>query len=293
LTISLPQDWNFNAAKGKILATGPNGGLGFIFNAYAGNPMPIMHNATIMQGVIASRYLMPAQTLPFVMHGYGHHNAVVLSSTPDQNTMAQCRAQLRGGSCDAADMVATWTSKGGVDCVGGFKVMNIRPGVTGQWSSIVAGIWGPRKELSRYLSMLERVANSFSISDQYARNYILSGLANLKALEAQTSAEIRSLNYTREDLQRAWEQRQARHDYMESKWDDYRRGNSYWVSDLEGGKVYATDTWGTKDTVTGDYYEGKAYNYTYFEGQNPRYPSEDMREVSSWEVEHGLAPPPR
>ena len=205
---------------------------------------------------------------------------------------SQCRAQLRGG-CDAADMIATWISKGGIDCAGGFKVLNVRPVVTGQWSSIVADIWAPRKELSRYMPMLEQVVNSFSISDQYARAYIAAGLTHLRELERHTAAEIRSLNYAREDLQRAWEQRQARHDYMESQWGDYRRGNSYWVSDLEGGKIYKTDTWSTLDTETGDYWEGKASNYTYFEGRNPRYPSEDMREVSSWEVEHGLAPPPR
>lgn len=42
---------------------------------------------------------------------------------------------------------------------------------------------------------------------------------------------------------------------MDSRWDDYRRGDSYWVSDLEGGKVYHTGTWGTKGTRTGDHYE--------------------------------------
>lgn len=78
---------------------------------------------------------------------------------------------------------------------------------------------------------------------------------------------------------------------MDSKWDDYRRGNSYWVSELEGGKVYATDPSGTKDTVTGGYYEGKAYDWTNFGGQNPLHPSESMREIGSYELEHGGPPP--
>ena len=134
------------------------------------------------------------------------------------------------------------------------------------------------------------MAASFGINDQYARGYIQAGLANLRRLQEQTAAEIRSLNQTREDNQKAWEERQERKDYMDSKWDDYRRGQSYWVSDLEGGKVYATDNWGTKDTATGDYYEGRGYNWTNFEGQNPRYPSENMRGVSSWELEHGKPP---
>jgi hypothetical protein len=71
---------------------------------------------------------------------------------------------------------------------------------------------------------------------------------------------------------------------MDSKWDDYRRGNSYWVSELEGGKVYQTDSGGTQDTGTGQYYEGKPYNWVNFEGQNPRHPSETMREVTSDEL---------
>jgi hypothetical protein len=50
---------------------------------------------------------------------------------------------------------------------------------------------------------------------------------------------------------------------------------------LEGGKVYQTDPWGTRDQTTGDRYEGAPYNYLHFEGQNPAHPSEQMREISS------------
>ena len=78
---------------------------------------------------------------------------------------------------------------------------------------------------------------------------------------------------------------------MDSKWDDYRRGDSYWVSDLEGGKVYHSDPYGTRDTQTGDYYEGGGFTYTNFEGQNPNHASEGMREISSYELEHGAPPP--
>jgi hypothetical protein len=77
---------------------------------------------------------------------------------------------------------------------------------------------------------------------------------------------------------------------MDSKWDDYRRGNSYWVSDIEGGKIYRSDSSGTKDMATGDYYEGSGYSSMNFEGQNPQHPSEDMHELSSYEVEHGGTP---
>jgi hypothetical protein len=61
---------------------------------------------------------------------------------------------------------------------------------------------------------------------------------------------------------------------------------------MEGGKVYATDTWGTQDTRTGDYYEGRDYGYVNFEGQNPRHRPETMREVSSYEVQQMMGGKP-
>lgn len=287
LAMKTPSDWNFHAGGGRVITGSAGGGMGFIFTAFSGNPM--LPRATMQQGVIGSTYRQPAQVLPLILTGFGHRNPVILSATADRATSTQCSGQVRN-RCEAADLVARWTSSGGVDCVGAFKVVNLMPGIIGQWTSIVAGIWGPAKDFYRYYPALEQVASSFSINDQYARAYIQAGLANLRRLQEQTAASVRSLNQAREDNQAAWEARQARKDYMDSKWDDYRRGQSYWVSDLEGGKVYKTDSWGTQDSVTGDYYEGKGFNWTNFEGQNPRYSSENMREISSYELEHGGPP---
>ena len=239
--------------------------------------------------MIGTSYQSPSQTLSYVLKGFGHRNIVIKSSTPDQATMKQCLATIRGG-CDAADLVTEWTSKEGAECVGAFKVINNHPGAMGVWSTTFSGIWGPRKDIDRYSPTLKQVDDSFAINGQFAHNYIAAGLENLHHEQAKTARAIADLNYTRQDMQRAWEDRQARKDYMDSKWDDYRRGDSYWVSDLEGGKVYHTDNWGTKDIQIGDYYEGKNYNWTNFEGQNPRYPSEDMHEISSYELEHGSVP---
>ena len=286
LRVRVPQDWAFLAAKGMVVSGEP--GAGFIFTAFAGNPM--LPGATVAQGVIGQSYLSPAETLPVVLLGFGHLAPVVTWSKRDAETAAQFRATL-GRGAEAADLVAAWTSKEGLKCVGAFKVVNGVPAVMGQWSSLVAGIWAPQKEFARYYPVLEEVADSYTVNDQYARHYIQAGLANLRRLQQQTAEAMQSLRYAREDQQRAWEDRQARKDYLDSKWDDYRRGNSYWVSDLEGGKVYHSDAQGTRDTQTGDYYEGRGFTYTNFEGQNPRHSSEGMREISSYELEHGTPPP--
>ena len=285
LRMRVPQDWAFLAGKGMVVTGEP--GAGFIFTAFAGNPM--LPQATVAQGVIGRNYLSPATTLPVVLQGFGHRSPAVVWSAPDPATAAQYRASLRRNA-EAADLVATWTSKEGLPCIGGFKVVNAVPAVMGQWTSLVAGIWAPKAELARYVPVLEQVAGSFGVNDAYARGYIQAGLANLRRLQAKTAEAMQDLRYAREDMQRAWEERQARKDYMDSKWDDYRRGDSYWVSDLEGGKVYHTDPSGTRDTQTGDYYEGGGFTWTEFQGQNPRHPSEGMREISSYELEHGAPP---
>ncbi len=285
LAMKVPEGWAFLAAGGKVVAGEP--GAGFIFTAFAGNPA--LPRATVLQGVLGTTYRSPSQTLPLVLTGFGHRGPAILEAAPNQEAMRQCPAYT-GRSCAAEDLLARWTSKEGIDTVGAFTVVNTQPGVMGQWSSIVAGIWGPRKEFLRWLPLLEQVAGSFSIDDRYAKQYIQAGLANLARLQRKTAEAIQSLNYARQDMQKAWEDRQARKDYVDSKWDDYRRGNSYWVSDLEGGKVYATETSGTRDTTTGDYYGGSGYGWTNFTGQNPRHPSESMREVSSWELDHGAPP---
>lgn len=283
LSMQVPEDWTFLGAGGKVVAFAQGGGMGFIFTSFTGNPM--LRGATIAQGVIATQYQPPPRALATILEGLGHRNVRIRSAQPDRATNQQFAATMRR-QCDAQDIAVAWTSNGGAECLGSFKMINSLPSVMGQWFSIMAGTWGPGQDLYRYLPTLERVAASFSINDQYARQYIQAGLENLRRLQQQTQAAMQDLNRAREQNQADWEARQARKDFMDSKWDDYRRGNSYWVSDLEGGKVYHTDNWGTRDTVTGDYWEGKGYNWVNFEGQNPNYPSENMREVSSYELQH-------
>jgi len=287
LRLKVPEEWTFLAVRGTVLAGAPGGGAGFIFTTFSGNP--VLRGASVLQGVIGQPYLPPGRTLPVVLQGFGHRDINLLADAPDPAAAAQYRAAV-GRPAEASDLVATWTSKGGSDCLGGFKVINAVPVVMGQWSCIVAGVWGPRRDFGRHLPLLEQVAASYEVNDAYARRYIQDGLANLRRLQAETSRKLQELAYARADQQKAWEDRQARKDYMDSKWDDYRRGNSYWVSDLEGGKVYQTDPHGTRDTATGDYYEGGGYTWTQFEGRNPRHASETMREVSSYELEHGVPP---
>jgi len=289
LTLSIPSDWNFQRQGGRAIAVAPGGGAGFIFTTFEVLP-PRNYGVPVAPNVILSAYSPPAHFINKIFEKFGNHDIRVLHADPDVQTAAQCLQQI-GRRCEAADIQISWVSPKGASCLGSFKVMNALPSIMGQWFSIVAGIWGPANDLARYQPMLEQVAASFSINDRYAKGYIEQDLAHLRQLQEQTRQSMQSLYQAIDDNQAAWERRQAIKDNSQSKWDDYRRGNSYWISDLEGGKVYETDPWGTRDTTTRDRFEGAPYDYIHFEGENPRHPSENMREISSYELQHMTAGP--
>jgi hypothetical protein len=281
LSMKVPADWTFLGGGGKVVTSSPDGGMGVMFTSFSGNP--ILRNAPISQGVIGSQYLAPAQTLTTIFNGFGNRGVRILSAQADRATDQQFQAAI-GRRSETQDFMVRWDSPSGTSCVGAFKVINAMPNMAGLWFSIVTGIWGQEKDFYRFYPMLEEIGSSFSINDQFARQYIQAGLANLRRLQQETMAAMQDLNRSREQNQSAWEARQERKDFMDSNWDDYWRGQTYWVSALEGGKVYSTDNWGTRDTSTGDYYEGNGYKWTDFEGKNPSYPSENMHEISSYEL---------
>lgn len=280
-SITLPADWNLVASKGAVVASAPQGRAGFVLTSLQAFPANL--GVPAAPGVIVSPYRGPDGFLLAAFQQFRNRDARVLSAVSDRAAAAQCLSQL-DRACDAADLGASWTSPEGVACVGGFKVVTFRPNLAGQWFGLIAGVWGPSGDLARWVPVLEQVAASFTIDDRYAREYIRAGMARVRELERQTRSAIQGLYQAIEDNQRAYERRSADKDAANARWDDYSRGNSYWISDLEGGKVYRADPWGLQDTGSGDRIEGRGHDYIHFEGGNPRHPSELMREISGDEA---------
>lgn len=281
LSIRIPADWTFTAGGGRVLTGAKQGGAGFVFTGF--EVLPSDPGVPLAPTVLVARYQPPAQFLRTILSRFGNKGIEVVSSEVDVATMQSFVATI-GRGCDAADVIARWTSPEGQRCLGAFKLIDAKPSMLGMWFSIVTGCWAPEEDFVRHWPLLEAVGSSFAVDDGYARDYVRKGLARAKELAERTRRSMAELNRSREENQAAWEARQERKDFMNSRWDDYRRGQSYWVSELEGGKVYATDPWGTRDTGTGDYWEGGGHEYLHFEGENPRHPSETMREVSSYEL---------
>ena len=86
-------------------------------------------------------------------------------------------------------------------------------------------------------------------------------------------------------MQAAYDERQRSQDYIDYQRTNYIRGQQDWVSAMEGGTVYHTNSWGTKNTTTGETWEGAPFHYVNFQGRNPKY-NEDMAPVNTralWE----------
>jgi hypothetical protein len=280
-SLETPPDWSFIGGKGAAIATAPQGRAGFVFTVFT--MMPQSYGVRPPPGVIVAPYRPPQASILDVFAQFRNRQTRVLSVQPDAQSAAQCAARI-GRACEVADLQLSWVSPEGVPCLGGFKVLNARPNLAGQWFSIVAGIWGPGDDLWRHLPVLAHVAGSFAIDDAYAKRYIENGMANLRVLQQRTQQAVQSLYGAIEQNQRDYEARVERKEASDAKWDDYARGNSYWVSALEGGKVYRTDPWGTQDTQTGTRYDGAPTSYIHFDGQNPVHASEQMHEISSHDL---------
>jgi hypothetical protein len=110
------------------------------------------------------------------------------------------------------------------------------------------------------------------------------GMQRLKQLERETRDKVaRNAQDIHQLMQSAYDERQRSQDYLDYKRSQTIRGEQDWISSLEGGTVYHTDTWGTRNTTTGETWEGQPYDYVRFTGSNPKH-NEVMTPIDSREL---------
>ena len=80
LSLRTPPDWGFVAARGRVITSAPDGSMGFVFTSFEGNPM--VRGANIAQGVLATPYVPPPQTLGAILRAFGHRASQVRSAQP-------------------------------------------------------------------------------------------------------------------------------------------------------------------------------------------------------------------
>ncbi|MBE3041586.1 MAG: hypothetical protein IMZ61_07785 [Planctomycetes bacterium] len=157
----------------------------------------------------------------------------------------------------------------------------------GTWSLNHFTVAGPEAKFDAFAPNFANMLQSYRINQAWVNDYIRRGLDNLRRLQQQTSRIVaRNAQEIRQMMQAAYEERQTSMEYIDYQRTNYIRGEQDWISSVEGGTVYHSDSWGLTNTATGEFYEGQPYDYVHFQGENPKY-RETMTPIDSRELWEG------
>ena len=138
------------------------------------------------------------------------------------------------------------------------------------WNFRHLTVMAPTDKFDAFVGNFVSMLASYKIDDAWAKTYVEQGMARLRQLQQQTAAIIaRNAQEIHAMMQAAYDERQRSQDYIDYQRTNYIRGEQDWISSMEGGTVYHSDSWGTKNTTTGEYWEGQPFDYVHFTGQNP------------------------
>jgi hypothetical protein len=190
------------------------------------------------------------------------------------------RILYKGAPATAEEFVYTFDAQGR-RCKGYSFGISIGSRLGTDWRFWHITVAAPMEQFDALLPVFVSMVQSYAIDDQFVKNYIAQGMARLRQMQEQTSKIVsRNAQDIHQMMQAAYDEHQKSMDYIDYQRTNYIRGQSDWVSSMEGGAVYHSDSWGTKNTATGEYYGGQPYNYFNFTGENPRY-NEQMQEINN------------
>jgi hypothetical protein len=269
-SFSIPRDWTFLDLKNtQMVATDPVGTAGFmVANAEVLNPKLRVS----VPNFPVSPFLPPDRALVFLT-GWQKlaSNIKFLERIPRPDLERQIK-KVYTGPVSAAELVYTFTSATGKASKGYTFGISFGSRLDVDWRFWHITVTAPLNEFEAYVPTFIAMVQSYKISDQFAQNYIIQGMQRLRQLQKKT-AEMAARN-AREIpamMQAAYDERQRSMDYIDYQRTKYIRGEQDWISNLEGGTVYHTDRWGTKNTYTGETWSGAPFNYYNYQGENPKY----------------------
>jgi len=274
----VPQDWQVQEfGTGAFAAKDPGGLLSFVV---AGAEVLSPRLGVNVPNVPMSDYLSPHQALKFLAQRQGLlHDMRFEEVIPRRDLTQQISQAYTAGPVTVEEFIYTFTSQGR-RCKGySFGVtFGSRLGVN--WRLWHMSVGAPVSQFDPFVANFVTMLQSYKISDQFAMDYIARGTARLRQLQRQTSEMVaRNAQEIRQMMQSAYDERQRSQAYIDYQRTNYIRGEQDWISGMEGGTVYHSDSWGTQNTATGEYWKGQPYNYVNFGGENPRY-NEQMTPIN-------------
>jgi len=279
--LMVPQGWNFQAGKGQALCHSPNGDIGYIYAviAFVGQSRIPYFDSRSIPGDLRYNYMQPTDALIAASRHTGSRDHRVLERYANTAWARQAAVYLKQG-VDAEIALISQTSKAGTSVTGYYDIMGFHPDNAGQWSIIPMGFWAPTAQFGRYLSSLLKIAESHSLNEAWAKEYVRQGQAKVREMMQKTSSmmsryadEMRKASYS------SHQERMRSGDFISYKFSTYMRGEQEWVTGLNGGGIVKTDHWGL--SVGGRYVvEGPPFNYYNFQGEKyGLIPVDSSREV--------------
>jgi hypothetical protein len=277
-TFTTPQDWRINdLGKGCFVATDPN--KQFLFMSavvqvltpkWAGN----------VRNVPVAPFMEPHKALRMLCIRQGFVDEMSFLEVNPRNDLAQQARGIIAGPIIIEDFLYS-AVKGPLRTKGfsfGFT-MSSQVGVN--WTFWHMTVAGPQGKFDAFVPTFAGMMESFRVNERFAANYVRSGMQRVREMQ-RTTMEMcrRNAQEIPAMMQAAYDERQRSRDYQDYGWSQYIRGESDWISNVEGGTAYRSDTWGVTNRDTREFWEGKNWDYTHFRGQNPKY-NELMQEVNS------------
>ena len=281
-TFQILQDWKFQSfGTGFFIAKDPGGLFSFmVAAAEAVTPQLGVRSP----GLVVSAYLAPSQALKFFAQRQGLlANMQFVQVIPRQDLSRQIGQVYTAGPVTVEEFVYTFTAQGR-RCKGYSFGISFGSRLNTNWKLWHMTIAAPEDQFDAYVPNFVTMCLSYKINDKFAQDYIARGMERLRQMQKETAAIVaRNAREIREMMQAAYDERQKSMEYIDYQRTKYIRGESDWVSSMEGGAIYHSDRWGTKNTASGDYYEGQPYNYFNYTGKNPKY-NEQMQEINNREL---------
>ena len=281
-SFGVPRDFRVKElGRGHFIAADPSGLHSFAaLDANFLTPRMGVHPA----GTIVSPFLEPHRALPFLMSATGlapDMRADRVFPRPDfANAMARVHT---AGPVSVEEFLHSSTVKGR-RCRGYTFGISFGSRLDTNWSFTHLSVGAPAEEFDGLLPTFVEMLSSYRVNDQWAKQYVANGLARLRQLQQETARVVaRNAQEIHSMMQAAYDERQRSQDYIDYQRTSYIRGTSDWISSVEGGAVYHSDSWGTKNLTTGESWDGQPYNAVNFDGQSPKH-DESLTRIDSREL---------
>lgn len=284
-SFQMPQGWKCqDFGKGAFIASDPGETTSF---SVGGAEVLSPQLGVRVPGVVVAPYMPPHQAWRLLTEQTGLVSRLQFEKVIPRQDIAQemARGVYTAGPVAVEELIYTCDVKGrrSKGYTFGFS-FGSRLGHSWNFRHMTVG--APVDRFDGMVPTFSAMLQSFRFNEQWMANYIAQGNRRLQELQQKTASMAgRNAEDIRRMMQAAYDERQRSMDYIDYQRTNTIRGQQDWVSDMEGGTVYRTDNWGTRNTATGESWEGQPYDYVHFKGRNPKY-NEQMTPIDSralWE----------